>query len=127
MTGFSRAARVGGLIQKVLSEVLHKQIDDPRLALTTITAVKVSADIKFARIYFTVGGRDPRRIAEATQGFAQARGYIKRLLAPELGLRYMPDLRFHYDEAFDRSARIDELLKSIEDDDGRDHHPPETE
>jgi ribosome-binding factor A len=127
MMAFSRADRVSGLIQKVLAEVLRKQINDPRLAMITVTGVKVSPDIKFARVYFTVGSPDPQRITEAKRGFDQARGFIKRLLAPELGLRYMPDLRFHYDESFDRSARIEALLKSIEDDDGRDHSAPEEE
>ena len=56
MKPFTRSDRVGGHIRKVLSELMHKHIKDPRLEMTTITAVKVSADLKSARIYFTTSG-----------------------------------------------------------------------
>ena len=56
MIPFSRADRVSGLIQEVLSELLNKRIRDPRLAMATITSVKMSRDLKLARIYFTIYG-----------------------------------------------------------------------
>ena len=56
MIPFSRADRVSGLIQEVLSELLKKKIRDPRLAMATITSVKMSRDLKLARIYFTIYG-----------------------------------------------------------------------
>ena len=54
MIPFSRADRVSGLIQEVLSELLKKNIRDPRLAMATITSVKMSRDLRLARIYFTI-------------------------------------------------------------------------
>ena len=112
MISFSRADRVSGLIQEVLSELLKRDIHDPRLQMTTITNVKMSRDLKLARIYFSIhGGSD--KVAAAAQGFESARGFIKRSLAPKLNLRYMPDLIFFYDESFDYGSHIDELLKKI--------------
>ncbi|MFC1858762.1 30S ribosome-binding factor RbfA [Thermodesulfobacteriota bacterium] len=120
MKPFARADRVSGLIQKTLSDLLSKNIKDPRLEMTIITGVKMSADLKSARIYFTTsGGR--RNKDEALEGFRHALGYVKRTLARRLGLRYMPDLKFFYDESFDYGSRIDNLLKSIEIDDEFDH------
>jgi ribosome-binding factor A len=112
MTGFSRADRVGGLIQQVLSELLRRDISDPRLQMATITDVKLTKDLRRARIFFTsAGGKD---LSEQTaQGFRSAAGFIKRHLGPRLGLRYMPELEFCYDDSFDHGARIDQLLKSI--------------
>jgi ribosome-binding factor A len=120
MTLFSRAERVGGQIQKILSEILLKDIQDPRLGMTTISAVKMSKDLKIARIYFTVtGGKS--NADEALKGFKSAAGFLKRSLAGELDLRYMPELKFFYDESFDYGEQIDKVLKSIKKDDGPDN------
>ena len=120
MTLFSRAERVGGQIQKILSEILLKNIQDPRLEMTTITAVKMSKDLKLARIYFTVT-RGKSNADEALKGFKSASGFLKRALAGELDLRYMPALSFFYDESFDYGERIEKVLKSIKKDDGPDN------
>jgi ribosome-binding factor A len=126
MKPFSRADRVGELIQQVLAENLHKNIKDPRLAMATITGVKMSKDLKVAKIYFAISG-GKEKIDNALLGFRSAMGYIKRLLAGEMELRYMPDLKFFYDESFDYGARIESLLKSLNTEDGKDHTPVETE
>jgi len=123
MMQFSRADRVGGLIQKILSDILQKDIHDPRLKMTTITGVKMSRDLKFANIYYiSAGGKQNSRAA--ADGFNSAAGFIKRNLAGQLNLRYMPELRFFYDESFDYVSRIDELLKSITADDRSNHSSP---
>ena len=120
MIPFSRADRVSGLIQEVLAELLKKNIRDPRLAMATITGVKMSRDLKLARIYFTIYG-DSQKSEAAVQGFASARGFIKRTLARRLNLRYMPDLKFFYDESFEYGSQIDQLIEKISTDNGSDH------
>jgi len=120
MTSFSRADRVGGLIQETLADLLNKSIHDPRLQRATITTVKMSADLKLARVYFAIYG-DDKKSEDAAKGFESARGFIKRILAPKLGLRYMPDLKFFYDDSFDYGSHIDQLLEKIKTDDGPDH------
>ena len=120
MTLYSRADRVSGLIQEVLSDLLKKSIHDPRLQMATITKVKMSPDLKLARIYFAIYG-DSKKSEDAASGFESARGFIKRNLARKLGLRYMPDLKFFYDESFDYGLQIDQLLKKIKTDNGPDH------
>ncbi len=113
MKPFTRADRVGGQIQRALSDLLQKDIKDPRLKMVTITGVKLSRDLRIARIYFTTSGGGKKSREEAVEGFKNALGYVKRTLARQLGLRYMPDLKFFYDESFDYASRIDEVLKSI--------------
>jgi ribosome-binding factor A len=120
MTPFSRADRVSGLIQEVLSNLLKKDIHDPRLKMVTITNVKMSRDLRLARIYFSIYG-DNSKAEAAAKGFESARGFIKRSLAHKLSLRYMPDLVFFYDESFDYGSQIDELLKRIITENGRDN------
>jgi ribosome-binding factor A len=110
MKPYTRSERVAGLIRQVLAELLYKNIKDPRLTSATVTGVKVSRDLRIAKIYYTTSGdAGLRQIALA--GFEQARGFIKRELAQRMELRYMPDLKFFYDESIDYGARIEQLLK----------------
>jgi ribosome-binding factor A len=124
MKTYTRSERVAGEIQRVVSEILRKSINDPRLNRVAISGVKMSKDLRIARIYFTLS---PGRFTseDAANGFDRALGYIKRTLAAQLGLRYMPELRFFYDESFDYGSRIDQVLKSIDTADGPSHTPPE--
>jgi ribosome-binding factor A len=120
MIPFSRADRVGGLIQKVLSNILKKNISDPRLKTATITDVKVSRNLKQARIYFTASGGVQKK-GDAIKGFSSAHGFIKRTLAHELDLKYMPDIKFFYDESLEYGTHIDELLEIIKSENGSNH------
>lgn len=120
MTSFSRADRVSGLIQEVLSDILRKEIADPRLAMATITGVRMSPDLKVASIYFTISGGE-KKVSAAADAFDRARGFIKKRLARQLELRYMPQLRFFHDGSFDYGSRIENLLKSVTKENGKDH------
>ena len=113
---FSRADRVGHQVQKVLSDLILKGINDPRLSQATISGVAMTKDLRIAKIYFAAHGGEHDKAA-LSAGFESAKGFIKRELARELGLRYMPELRFYYDTSFDYGARINRVLKTIEADD----------
>jgi ribosome-binding factor A len=117
MKPFARSDRVSGQIQKVLSEILLKKVKDPRLEKASITDVKMSRDLRIARIYFVAPGNQ-KSLEEAAEGFKSALGYVKRTLARRLGLRYMPDLKFFYDESFDYGSQIDKVLKAVKADNG---------
>jgi len=120
MKPYARSDRVGGQVKKVMAELLQKEIKDPCLDGVTITGVRMSRDLRIAKIYFaTTSGPDTHTAALA--GFDRARGFVKRELAQRLGLRYMPDLKFYYDESIDYGERIERLLKSVKQDDTDDH------
>jgi ribosome-binding factor A len=120
MISFSRSDRVSGLIQKALSEILKRDIGDPRLKMATITEVEVSRNLKLARIYFTTPDGKQKKDA-AIKGFNSARGFIKRILAHEIDLKYMPDIKFFYDDSLDYGEHIDELIKSTKIENGSDN------
>ena len=122
MKPFTRSDRVAGLLKQVLSDILQKKIKDPRLQMITITSIKMSRDLRLARIYFIISG-DRKEIEETNQGLKNAIGYIKHALAREVDLRYIPDLKFYYDESFDYGSRIDKLLNSLNSDDRSNHMP----
>lgn len=124
MKSFTRADRVAGEIQRVVSEILKKDINDPRVKSVSISGVKVTKDIRNARIYFIMTeGKYTKE--DAAEGFKSALGYIKRSLATQLGLRYMPGINFYYDESFDYGSHIDNIIKSIKKEDGLSHTPLE--
>ena len=100
MRPYSRAERVGQLIRQILAETLQKKIKDPRIDTVIITGVKMSPDLRNAKIYFVLSG-GKEKIEQAELGFSQAAGFLKRTLGQELTLRYMPKLSFFYDEPFD--------------------------
>ena len=112
MIHFKRADRVRGQVQKELSDLLQKKIRDPRLDFVTIMRVRMTDDLRSARIYFTVAEGEERRLG-ALAGFKSASGYLRRQLSRRLELRHMPELEFLYDESFDRATRIDKVLREI--------------
>ena len=80
----------------------------------------MSADLRIAKIYFTTYG-EKTGSEEIAEGFKSARGFLKRHLAGKLGLRYMPEFKFFYDDSLDRGSRIDNLLKSVQQTDETDN------
>ena len=124
MSAITRSARVSRHIRNTLATVLQKQIQDPRLQRATITGVDLSPDLRQAKIYFSTTG-DPTEIDKVNAGFQKAKPFIKRILAARLGLRYMPDIRFCYDEAIDQGERIEALLRAVCGENGDTHSPSE--
>ena len=109
MKPYTRAERVSIQIQQAITELLSKKMQDPRMEMATISSVRMSPDLTLAYVYVTVfGGK--KRIREALEGFQRSKGFIKKRIAPKLGLRIMPELRFIHDDSFDEAARLDALI-----------------
>ena len=108
-----RSARVSDLIQRLISSLLVTGgIKDPRLDMVTITGVKVSTDLSYADVYYTVHGDEERR-SEARAGFEAARGFLRSHLRQNTDLRQVPELRFHYDVSLDEGEKIERLLREV--------------
>jgi len=124
MSAHNRPERVAHLLQQRLAELFARGLKDPRLGLVTITGVKMSPDLREARVYWTVHGDEDVRKATA-KGLSAARGYLRHELS-SLRLRVLPDVHFTYDEAIDRGDRIEKLLREVhEADQRRTSHPAE--
>jgi ribosome-binding factor A len=124
MTTFKRADRVADLIQCEVSDILLKQIRDPRIGAITITGVKVTDDLRLAKIYFVELAQDTIH-AETLAGLEKATGFLRRELGKRLQLRCVPDLIFRVDASFAYGNRIERLLAEIKregtGDDTQDH------
>jgi ribosome-binding factor A len=109
---YQRSDRVGDLLLEEISRLLTKEVNDPRIGAVTLTAAKVSKDLRHAQIYFSLLGASERR-KEALAGLQSAAKFIRGRVAGKLNLRFVPMLEFVYDEAGDQVQRIDELLKRV--------------
>jgi len=107
-----RQKRIGELIQEVISELLEKKLEDPRLRMVTITDAEITPDLRQARIWYSVLG-EPEQIKAATQALRNAAGFMRRELGMQLRLRYVPEIVFKRDDSWQRGARVDDLLQQI--------------
>lgn len=108
-----RIARIEELLREELSALIQQGVKDPRIGFVTVTRVKVSADLSHAKIYVSAMG-DARAKERTMGGITSAAGYIQRMLAGRIKLRFMPRLEFVLDDSVDRGFHIEEILKKIE-------------
>ncbi|HYY26114.1 MAG TPA: 30S ribosome-binding factor RbfA [Candidatus Udaeobacter sp.] len=107
---YQRSDRVGDLLIEIISELLRKEIRDPRISTVTLTGAKVSKDLRRAQIYFNLLGKRENR-KEVLAGLKSAAGFIRSKVGKQLNLRFVPAIEFIYDESEDEAQRIDDLLK----------------
>jgi ribosome-binding factor A len=108
-----RIDRVEEQLRIELSEIIEREIQDPRIGLTTVTAVKISPDLRHARVFVTVLGDDAQR-KKALEGLRSAASFVRRSLSKRLHhMRRIPELTFDYDDAVEKGIRIEELLDQI--------------
>ena len=108
--GQGRPQRVGDLIQRELSDLVARELRDPRVGMVTITSVDVSPDMSHAKVLFTV--LHPEKIQEVREGLTRAAGFLRSQLAKRMQLYSIPELRFQYDESIERADRLSRLIDS---------------
>jgi ribosome-binding factor A len=111
--GTRRQQKVADLIQAEISTIILRKLKDPRLGFITITGVKMSPDLKHARVYFSTLG-DEERVNTALDGLRSAAGVIRGEIGRTLDLKYTPQLAFHYDESLAFGAHIESRLRELD-------------
>ncbi len=114
-----RASRVAEELRKIVTEILHKELSDPRLGFITVTKIDVTDDLRMGRIYYSVLGSDDQKESTA-ETLAEQIGYIRRLVAERLNMKFAIEIRFEQDHSIDHSFKIDEILKKISDKEKKD-------
>lgn len=116
MSGRRRVFQVGERIKELIAQDLVHTAD-PRFGLVTITSVMVSPDLRIAKVYWVVsfvsGVDRQERIEEVREAFEAAQGLFRRMLAKQLGVRFVPDLRFYYDDTLDTVEHVERLMEKI--------------
>lgn len=108
---FSRTQRIAGQMQRELAGILQLEMKDPRLGMVTVSSVIVSRDVAFADVYVTFLGIDGQKaIDDAVGVLRQASGFLRSTLAKRMRMRFVPVLRFRYDETIERGSYISSLI-----------------
>lgn len=108
----SRQDKVAEALKKEVSIIIHDELKDPRLGFVTVTKAEVTQDLRQAEIFFSVLGKeeDYKKTKEALDS---ASGFIRRLIAQRIRLRFTPEIIFKEDRSHEYSIRIQEILEEI--------------
>lgn len=107
-----RLQRVAEEIKKEIGKIIHNELKDPRIGFATITKVDVSRDLRNAKVYFSFLGSE-KQLRDTQVGLARSSGFIRKLLAQRMRLRYTPEIIFKFDQGIKYSMRISKLLEKI--------------
>ncbi len=108
-----RPERVAELVLREISQMLLRDLKDPRLRGITLTGVRMTDDLRHGRVFFShLEGQS--RASQAVAGFRSAGGFIRHQVGQALGLRYTPELEFEFDPGLERAARIGALLRGTD-------------
>jgi ribosome-binding factor A len=107
-----RARRLGEQIQRELGELLRRNVKDERIGNVTITAVSVTGDLRTARVYYLVFGKDGPD-PKVQRGLESAAGFLRNALSRSLMIRYTPTLSFELDTSIEHGVRLTQLIDSI--------------
>ena len=105
--------RINQEVQRELSQIIRKEIKDPRIAMmTSVTKVEVAPDLKTCKAYISVLGDDQAK-SDTILGLRNAEGYIRRLLAKNVNLRNTPEIIFVLDESIEYGVNMSKLIDDI--------------
>ncbi|HAR95205.1 MAG TPA: 30S ribosome-binding factor RbfA [Deltaproteobacteria bacterium] len=107
-----RRQRMQDLFREEISEIIQREIRDPGLGFITILDVKLSEDLKYAKILYSVYGSDEEK-QKTVEALKRARGYIKHLLGKRVQLRLMPEITWEIDTQQDKIDKIEKILEDL--------------
>jgi len=113
----SRQDKVAEAIRQEVSVIIHDKLKDPRLGFITIIRVEIAHDLRFAKIFFSVLGNE-EAYKKTKAALNSSLGFVRKLIAQRLNLRFAPELAFYEDRSTEYSVRIEEVLNQIKEHDG---------
>jgi ribosome-binding factor A len=120
----ARSRRIESEIQRVLSELIAREVKDPRVGNVTITAVSLAADMGVAKVFFTpFASQNP--VEEVQTGLTRAGGFLRGEVGRRLRLRHAPRLEFVADDSADKAAHLTGLINSAVAEDRKRHDDPD--
>ena len=107
-----RERRLGELLKQEISQIILREVKDPRIGFVSITKVEVSGDLKHAKVRVSVYGSEQEK-AETMKGLQQAQGFIRKLIGARLTTYHTPEIIFRYDESIEHGVHISQLIKEV--------------
>lgn len=107
-----RGGRINEEVRREISVILRDEIKDPRMtAMVSITSVKVSKDLKYAKVFVSIFGKNEEEKNETFAALKSASGYVRREVGQRMNLRNTPQIIFELDDSISYSMRIEELIE----------------
>ncbi len=108
-----RTEQVGEFLREELTDIIRREVKDPRVGFMSVTRVEVPPDLRSARVYVSVLGSDDERRATLT-ALRSAAGFIRHHLRPRLRMRQIPDLEFRDDRSMEHADQIARALQELD-------------
>lgn len=106
-----RNHRLSEVIYREIGSIILIEMRDPRFKDLTITGVRLNDDLSFAKVYFTIP--DHTRIKEISKALNQAQGFFRSKIGERIDIKYVPQIKFYFDESQENADKIEQLFKEI--------------
>ncbi len=107
-----RTRQVGEFLREELTDIIRREVKDPRIGFMSVTRVDVTPDLRHAAVYISVLGTDDER-EETLKALRSASGFIRHHLKPRLRMRQIPELEFRDDRSMEHAEQIARTLRDI--------------
>ena len=107
-----RVRKLAELLKEEISEILLKEVKDPRIGFVSLTEVKVSGDLKHAKVFVSVYGEDEEK-EETMKGLKEATGYIRKLVGDRITTYHTPEILFKYDDSIEHGVYMSKLIEEV--------------
>ena len=109
-----RLAGIEKEMARVISKVLMEEVKNPKVkGLVSVTNINVTEDLKFADVYFSVMGQENVNTDEVVEGLNQIKGFLRKRVAEEIEIRYIPEIRVKLDTSIEHAIKISKLLNDL--------------
>ncbi len=115
----NRTQKVAMAIKQEISNIILRELKDPRIGFVTVTHVELTNDLKIAHVFYSFMG-DTKGKEKTHHALLTARGYIRRLLGDRLKLRFVPEIHFEQDDSIQKTFEVAELLKKLKEEKKKD-------
>lgn len=111
-----RGGRINEEVKREISTIIRNEIKDPRLtAMVSVTDVKVTKDLRYAKVFVSIFGKDEEEKNNTFLALKNASGYIRREIGQRINLRYNPQIIFQLDDSINYGMHIEQLIAKVKD------------
>lgn len=108
----ARYEKAAEQLRKEISNIIHDELNDPRLGFVTVTRVELTRDLRYAKVFFSVLGKD-EDYQKTKAALDSGIGFIRRLIAERVKLQFVPEIAFKEDRSSEYSIHIEQILQEI--------------
>ena len=111
-----RGGRINEEVKRKVSNIIQNEIKDPRLtAMVSVTDVKVTRDLRYAKVFVSIFGKNDEEKNNTFVALKNASGYIRKEIGQRINLRYNPQIIFELDDSINYGMHIEELIQRVKD------------